>query len=40
MMAGQAATNFFLKGHNEAARAMVMVYRGTGRICRKLYIIF
>jgi hypothetical protein len=31
---------FFWKEHNEAARAMATVYRGLGRICRKIGITF
>jgi hypothetical protein len=34
-MAGQA-TETFLKGHNEAAGAVVTVYKGAGRIFRKI----
>jgi hypothetical protein len=37
-MAAQATTNFFQKGHNEAAWGMAMVYRGAGKICRKICI--
>jgi hypothetical protein len=39
-MAGQAITNFLWKEHNEAAQAMVVVYRDAGRIRRKTGIIF
>jgi len=39
MMAGWATGNFFFeKGNNEAAWAMVTVYKGAGRICRKIGI--
>jgi hypothetical protein len=39
-MAGRATTNFFLKGRNETAQVMARVYRGAGRMCRKVGIAF